>query len=104
MDIGDAEFTDLTNYRFTIDAVPEWPGGSTAIPTDRDDESEESFMLQLSLLWMAFSFIVGTWLEHWDVHRLSHKSVVVIFGIITDVLIRYMGSGMSAVGLMEECE
>ena len=40
--------------------MPEWPGGSTAIPTDRDDESEESFMLQLSLLWMAFSFIVGT--------------------------------------------
>ena len=35
MDIGDAEFTDLTNYRFTIDAVPEWSGGSTAIPTDR---------------------------------------------------------------------
>ena len=35
MDIGDAEFTDLTNYRFTIDSVPEWSGGSTAIPTDR---------------------------------------------------------------------
>ena len=104
MDIGDAEFTDLTNYRFAIDAVPEWPGGSTAIPTDRDDESEESFMLKLSLLWMAFSFIVGTWLEHWDVHRLSHKGVVVIFGIVAGVLIRYMGSGMSAVGLMEECE
>ena len=78
MDIGDAEFTDLTNYRFAIDAVPEWPGGSTAIPTDRDDESEESFMLKLSLLWMAFSFIVGTWLEHWDVHRLSHKGVGVL--------------------------
>ena len=59
MDIGDAEFT---NYRFTIDAVPEWPGGSTAIPTDRD-KSEESFVLKLSLLWMAFSFIVGTWLD-----------------------------------------
>ena len=35
MDIGDAEFTDLTNYRFAIDAVPEWLIGSTAIPTDR---------------------------------------------------------------------
>ena len=35
MDIGDAEFTDLTNYRFAIDAVPEWSGGSTAILTDR---------------------------------------------------------------------
>lgn len=61
-------------------------------------------MLQLSLLWMAFSFIVGTWLEHWDVHRQSRKGVVVIFGIIAGVLIRTMGSGMSAVGLMEECE
>ena len=106
MDISDAEFTDLTNYRFAIDAVPEWPGGSTAIPTDRDDESEEYFALYLTLtlLWMAFSFMVGTWLEHWDVHRLSHKGVVVIFGIIAGVLIRTMGSGMSAVGLMEECE
>ena len=47
---------------------------------------------------MAFSFMVGTWLEHWDVHRLSHKGVVVIFGIIAGVLIRTMGSGMSAVG------
>ena len=35
MDIGDAEFTDLTNYRFAIDAVPEWLIGRTAIPTDR---------------------------------------------------------------------
>ena len=55
----------------------------------------------LRLLWTAFSFMVGTWLEHWDVHRLSHKGVVVIFGIIAGVLIRTMGSGMSAVGLME---
>ena len=99
MDIGDAEFTDLTNYRFAIDAVPEWLGGSTAIPTEYF-----ALYLTLTLLWMAFSFMVGTWLEHWDVHRLSHKGVVVIFGIIAGVLIRTMGSGMSAVGLMEECE
>ena len=106
MDIGDAVFTDLTHYTFTIDAVPEWPGGSTAIPTDRDDESEEYFALYLTLtlLWMAFSFMVGTWLEHWDVHRLSHKGVVVIFGIIAGVLVRYMGSGMSAVGARGACE
>ena len=43
MDIGDAEFTDLTNYRFAIDAVPEWSGGSTAIPT-------EDFALYLTLM------------------------------------------------------
>ena len=96
MDIGDAEFTDLTNYRFAIDAVPEWPIGSTAIPTEYF-----ALHLMLRLLWTAFSFMVGTWLEHWDVHRLSHKGVVVIFGIIADVVIRTMGSGMSAVGLME---
>ena len=78
------------------DAVPEWLGGSTAIPTEYF-----ALYLTLTLLWMAFSFVVGTWLEHWDVHRLSHKGVVVIFGIIAGVLIRTMGSGMSAVGLME---
>ena len=50
MDIGDAEFTDLTNYRFAIDAVPEWLIGSTAIPTDRDDEAEEYFALYLTLM------------------------------------------------------
>ena len=55
MDIGDAEFTDLTNYRFAIDAVPEWLGGSTAIPTEYF-----ALYLTLTLLWMAFSFMVGS--------------------------------------------
>ena len=40
MDIGDAEFTDLTNYRFAIDAVPEWPGGSTANRFEAFEERE----------------------------------------------------------------
>ena len=89
MDIGVAVFTDLTHYTFTIDAEP---------------EESSALYLTLTLLWMAFSFMVGTWLEHWDVHRLSHKGVVVIFGIIAGVLIRYMGSGMSAVGVRGACE
>ena len=83
-------------------ASPSTPcqSGLAAVPPFPPTESFALY-LTLRLLWTAFSFMVGTWLEHWDVHRLSHKGVVVIFGIIAGVLIRYMGSGMSAVGLME---
>ena len=63
-DIGDAEFTDKTT-RFVIDKIPRWPGGSTAIPTDRDDESTDhlSLYMAMTLLWMAVAFICSALLE-----------------------------------------
>ena len=100
MDIGDAEFTDLTNYRFAIDAVPEWLGGSTAIPTDRvlravpdADAAVDGLLVHggdvAGALGRPPSEPQGSRCHLWYHCRCA---------------IRTMGSGMSAVGLMEECE
>ena len=102
VDVGDVEFTETDNYRFVIDSVPRWPGGSTAVPTDRYDEAEEylALYMALTLLWMAIAFIFGALLERWEVHRLPESGAVVIFGIIAGLLIRALGSHMSSVSLM----
>ena len=100
IDIGDSEFYNSTNYRFEIDSVPRWPGGSTAIPTDRSDSEEEylALYMTLTLLWMSVAFIFGAMLERWQIHRLPESGAVVVFGIIAGVLIRFMGSEVSSVG------
>ena len=93
------DFKQTNNYSFIVDSIPHWPGGSTAIPTDRYDESEEYLALYmvLTLSWMAIAFIVGAFLERWEVHRLPESGAVVIFGIIAGLIIRAVGSHMSSV-------
>ena len=100
IDIGDSEFYNSSHYRFEIDSVPRWPGGSTAVPTDRSDSEEEylALYMTLTLLWMAVAFIFGAMLERWEIHRLPESGAVVVFGIIAGVLIRFMGSEVSSVG------
>ena len=100
IDIGDSEFFNSTNYRFEIDSVPRWPGGGTAVPTDRSDSEEEylALYMTLTLLWMSIAFIFGAMLERWQIHRLPESGAVVVFGIIAGVLIRFMGSEVSSVG------
>lgn len=96
-DIGDAEFT-AKGSRFTIDKVPRWPGGSTAIPTDRDDEGGDhlSLYMAMTLLWMLVAFVFGALLEHWEVQRLPESGAVVLFGIVAGLLLRYTNSSITS--------
>ena len=61
------DFKKANNYSFIVDSIPHWPGGGTAVPTDRYDEAEEYLALYmvLTLLWMAIAFIFGAFLERW---------------------------------------
>ena len=89
----------MNDYRFEIDVVPKWPGGGTAVPTDRADEKEENLavFMAMTLGWMCVAFIFGALLEKWEIHRIPESGAVVIFGIIAGILIRIFSSNMSSV-------
>ena len=95
------DFKKANNYSFIVDSIPHWPGGGTAVPTDRYDEAEEYLALYmvLTLLWMAIAFIFGAFLERWKIHRLPESGAVVVFGIIAGLLIRVVGSRMSSLSI-----
>lgn len=99
MDIGDAEFNSANDYRFVIDQVPRWSGGSTAVPTDRSDSKEEytaSFMA-LTIFWMIIAVVLSHLLEKWEIHRMPESSAVVVFGIIAGLSLRFLHTGLSEV-------
>ena len=83
-----------------------WPGGSTAIPTDRDDEGGDhlSLYMAMTLLWMLVAFVFGALLEHWEVQRLPESGAVVLFGIVAGLLLRYTNSSITSVREGEESE
>ena len=99
IDIGDIEFTTPNNYTFVIDGIPVWPGGTTAVPTDRYDPASVylAVYMSMTLLWMIVAFIVGGLLERYEIHRIPESGVVVIFGIIAGLILRSMSSGVSSV-------
>ena len=101
IDIGDVEFTTSNNYTFVIDGIPIWPGGTTAVPTDRLEEASHhlALFMSMTLLWMIVAFIVGGLLERYEIHRIPESGIVVIFGIIAGLILRSMSSGLTSVGI-----
>ena len=99
IDIGDAEFQSINDYRFEIDSIPVWSGGSTAIPSDRADEKEEhlaSFMT-LTVFWMLVAVVVGHLLAKYQVYRIPESGAVLIFGIIAGLSLRFLHADLSEV-------
>ena len=99
IDIGDAEFQSINDYRFEIDSIPVWSGGSTAIPSDRADEKEEhlaSFMT-LTVFWMLVAVVVGHLLAKYQVYRIPESGAVLIFGIISGLSLRFLHADLSEV-------
>ena len=99
IDIGDVEFTTPNNYTFNIHTVPVWPGGTTAVPTDRYDPASVylAVYMSMTLLWMIVAFIVGAIIEYRQYLRIPETGIVVIFGIIAGLILRSMSSGVSSV-------
>ena len=99
IDIGDIEFTTVNNYSFVIDGIPIWPGGTTAVPTDRLEEASHhlALFMAMTLLWMIVAFIVGAIIEYRQYLRIPETGIVVIFGIIAGLILRSMSSGVSSV-------
>lgn len=83
-----------------IDRVPQWPGGTTAVPTDRYDPASVYLALYMSmtLLWMIVAFIFGAVIEYRQFLRIPEAGVAVGFGIIAGLILRTMSSGVSSVG------
>ena len=99
MDIGDAEFTSSSNYTFKIFEVPIWSGGSTAIPTDRasQDNAVMASSLSVTLIWMMIAVVISAFLEKVHFYRLPESAVVILFGILGTLLIRFVKVDISSV-------
>ena len=92
----------MNDYRFEIDVVPKWSGGSTAIPSDRDDETEENLSLYIVviLFWMCLSYLLSALFEKWGIHRFPESACGLFLGIIAGVIIHFSGSNLSSVFLV----
>lgn len=99
MDIGDADFESVDKYRFKIDQIPVWSGGSTAVPTDRANESSASLasFLTITIIWMTVAVVISAALEKRRYYRLPESAVVIAFGIIGGLLLRFSGATISSV-------
>ena len=102
MDIGDAEFISQSNYTFKIFEVPVWSGGSTAIPTDREsgDNAIMASSISVTLIWMMIAVVISAFLEKVRFYRLPESAVVISFGIVGSVLLRFVKVDISFVYLI----
>ena len=87
-----------------------WSGGSTAVPTDRANEGSASLasFLTITIIWMMVGVVISAALEKRHYYRLPESAVVISFGIIGGLLLRFSGTSVSSVNgfllkLIVEC-